>query len=146
MRLFVVPISTRRTLLYCVRITAPAAHEATYIDRITTKAGNTWSKWEKAEKGWQKLVARWGNTLFDRIPFEEWGLKSIPPLTAKRKKEDVANMDEICVAYPSLMLNPSAILDEVRKLATQRQGLHSKWMTWSIVGMPFTIPVGLIPV
>ena len=86
MRLFILPISTRRTLIYCERIApslAPGATKPPLADRIITKSSAVWTSWEKAEKGWQKKVTDYGNALFRRIPFEEWGLKTLPPAVGK---------------------------------------------------------------
>ena len=90
MRLFLLPISTRRTLIFCERvpsILAPGATKPPLADRIITKSSAVWTGWEKAEKGWQKKVTEYGNALFRRIPFEEWGLKTLPPATKKRLEE-----------------------------------------------------------
>jgi len=93
MRIFLLPISTRRTLIYCERVqqqlnggpkaaaaaTATAdANANTYsiasiTDKIVNKANKTWAEWENAEKGWKKKLTVYGNEyVFSRIPFEEW--------------------------------------------------------------------------
>ena len=82
MRIFLLPISTRRTLIYCERIQsqlngshqpAPAYSIGSITDKIVNKANATWAEWENAEKGWKKKLTVYGNDLvFSRIAFEEW--------------------------------------------------------------------------
>lgn len=146
MRLFLLPISTKRTLIYCQRLNNQLSSELTYVDKVTTRATATWVKWEKAEKGWKKSVTGYGNKLFERIPYEEWGLKSIPPLSARRKDVDLQGKEMVEATYPPSLIKPESVLDTLHTLSTERQALHRKWMWGSILGMPFTIPFGLIPV
>jgi len=92
MRIFLLPISTRRTLIYCERVQhqlngGPKAAAATttantdtnpysiasITDKVVNKANKTWAEWENAEKGWKKKLTVYGNEyVFSRIPFEEW--------------------------------------------------------------------------
>lgn len=88
---------------------------------------------------------KYGNKLFERIPFEEWGLKSIPPLSARRKADEMQGKEKVEVVFPDNVIEKGIVNDVLRKLASERQGLHKKKMIWSIVAMPFTLPVGLIP-
>ncbi|KAK3398820.1 mitochondrial K+-H+ exchange-related-domain-containing protein [Sordaria brevicollis] len=114
MRLYLLPISTRRTLLYCQKLQPPSASASAAItassssgsgpggaaspppttkqkqswgDYIQTKAALTWASWEKKESGWQKSVVSYGNHLLRKLPYEEWALKSVPPLTKARQKQ-----------------------------------------------------------
>jgi hypothetical protein len=146
MRLYLLPISTRRTLLYSKRINKQlTTHKPSILDRITDRASTTWLKWEDAESGWKHKVVKYGNKLFERIPFEEWGLKSIPPLSARRKADEMQGKEKVEVVFPDNVIEKGIVNDVLRKLASERQGLHKKKMIWSIVAMPFTLPVGLIP-
>jgi hypothetical protein len=84
MRIFLLPISTRRTLIYCERIQhqingsqqpATSYSIGSITDKIVNKANATWADWENAEKGWKKKLTVYGNEyVFSRIPFE--GTKS----------------------------------------------------------------------
>lgn len=147
MRLFLLPISTRRSLIYCQRLNIQLSSKQTYVERVTNRAGAVWVKWESAGAGWQQKVTAWGNELFKRIPYEEWGLKSIPPLSARRATEDVEEgMEETEVVYPSSIIKPGTVFDVLYRLATKRQALHRRQMWLSIAGMPITGPFALIPV
>ena len=147
MRLFLLPISTRRSLIYCQRLNKQPSSEITFADRITSRASATWLKWEKAERGWQKKVTAYGNRLFETIPHEEWGLKSIPSLNQRRRDEELQGKEEVQVEFPRTILDEEGAQAALRKYATEeRQGYHTKWMWGSIIGMPISAPVALVPV
>jgi Mitochondrial K+-H+ exchange-related len=147
MRLILLPISTRRTLIYAHRLSPPPAAQTSLADRVTARAAAQWRKWEAAEGGWQRKVTRWGNAAFARIPFQEWGLKSVPPLSAKQKQadRDDGKSTRVDVVFPPNVLRPEEVEGTLWRLATERQGLHRRSMWWSIAGLPITLPVGLIP-
>ncbi|KKY28290.1 hypothetical protein UCRPC4_g00636 [Phaeomoniella chlamydospora] len=146
MRLYLLPISTRRALIYCQRLNKQTAAQTGYADKISTKATETWAKWEASTGGWQKKTTEYGNKALQRIPFEEWGLKSIPPLNARRKAEDMKGPGTIEVVYPGNVIKEQDVNVLVRRLGTERQSLHLKKAWWSVAACPLTIPVGLIPV
>src|SRR5262245_10007468 len=104
MRLFLFPISTRRTLLYCQRLEAATTERQGWVDRITARAAKLWTSWEKQEGGWQKRVVTYGNHAFRRIPYEEWGLKSVPPLSARRKDEELRGERKIELVFPGSVI------------------------------------------
>ena len=146
MRLFLLPIASRRTLIYCDRAslksaTSPQAPPS-YLDRLTTKATTTWASWERAEGGWKKQLTTYGDAVFRRIPYQEWGLKSIPGLTAKIREE----RKTVEVVFPGTYLKEERVGDVVRRLALERQPLHRKRMIWSMIGAPLTLPFALVPV
>ncbi|PIB00017.1 hypothetical protein CB0940_03656 [Cercospora beticola] len=149
MRLFLLPVSTRRTLIYCERVQEAATGAGTkppLQERIITKAATTWANWEKAEKGWQKQTTVYANKLFRRIPFEEWGLKTIPPATKQRIADiDQGNLQVECL-YPGAFLNGSKVPEILKRLATERQVLHRKRIWQSIALMPVVAPFALVPV
>lgn len=150
MRLFLLPISTRRTLIYCERVApslAPGATKPPLADRIITKSSAVWTSWEKAEKGWQKKVTDYGNALFRRIPFEEWGLKTLPPAT-KGKLEEVkeGRMGEFECLFPGRFLEKERVGGVLSRLGVERQALHRSRLGWCLVGMPVTLPFAAVPV
>lgn len=149
MRLFLLPISTRRSLIYCERMHEKLASDRTILDRITNKANKTWASWEKDDKSWKrwkKTLTVYGNKALRRIPYEEWGLKTIPPLTAKRRQAELEGKEKVEVIFPGLFLRNEKVPGILQQLATERQALHRKRMIWSIIGMPLSAPFILVPV
>jgi len=149
MRLFLLPISTRRSLIYCEKLHEKAVTERNILDKVTIKANETWAAWEKDEKAvgnWKKKVTYYGNHLLKQIPYEEWGLKTIPALTAKRKLAIVEGREKYQVLFPGLYMHQQKVPEILRKLAQERQAMHRSKAIWSVVAMPFTIPFMLIPV
>ncbi|KAF4635054.1 hypothetical protein G7Y89_g3048 [Cudoniella acicularis] len=146
MRLFLLPISTRRTLIYCQRLNVTTTAQKGWLDKGTAKAASIWAAWEKKESGWQKKVVDYGNEALKRIPYEEWGLKSIPPLSARRRKEELSGKEKVEVSFPKTLIPENTVLDALKKLGTERQRLHKSRMLWCFVGMPITAPIALLPV
>ncbi|EME47600.1 hypothetical protein DOTSEDRAFT_69519 [Dothistroma septosporum NZE10] len=148
MRLFLLPISTRRTLIYCERIQeqVTSGQKAPLQERVINKAATTWATWEKADKGWQKQVTVYANKLLRRIPYEEWGLKSIPPATKQRIEHVNGGKLKFECLYPSAFLSSDKVPGVLKALATERQPLHRKRMWTCIAWMPVTIPFTVVPV
>lgn len=149
MRLFLLPISTRRTLLYAHRldnVAAAAQQNQGYMDKLQNKAAQTWAGWEQKESGWQHTIVKYGNQALRRIPYEEWGLKSVPPLSSKRADDEVKGNDKVEVFYPSTLISQSHVTDVLQKLSTEREGLHRKRFLWCLIGMPISAPFAAVPV
>lgn len=145
MRLFLIPISTRRALIYSRPLSKELSRESSITDRITSKAAETWAKWEEADKGWRKHLVVWGNRVQQQIPFEEWGLKSIPALHAQRNLDKSNEEKMVDVLFPGNAIRAQKVHSILQKMATERQDLHRKRMWWSLVIAPLTAPIGLIP-
>jgi hypothetical protein len=145
MRIYLVPISTRRTLLYCQRLNVTTGGKLSLVDRIQDRAAKTWADWEKKEKGWQKWVVNQGNYAFRRIPHEEWGLKSVPPLSQRRKADELKGTESVEVIYPQSLIATDKVPGILQKLATERESLHRKRLMWCFIGMPISAPVALVP-
>ncbi|PHH88522.1 hypothetical protein CDD83_7429 [Cordyceps sp. RAO-2017] len=152
MRLYLLPVSTRRTLLYAQRLDASPASassrpgQRSLADKTTAWAAAKWAQWEKQESGWQRKVVDYGNHAFRRIPFEEWGLKSVPPLSARRRDDERAGRETVQLVFPAGLVAPDRVRALALRLATERLALHRKRMVWCFVGMPATLPFVLIPV
>jgi hypothetical protein len=140
MRVFLLPISTRRTLIYCDRVATKvnASGTQSYHDRIVNKANDTWASWESSSNKYKKKLTDYGNLIFNRISYEEWGLKTLPSSTADLTPTEIV--------FPGQFLDQKRVPEILKRLATERQGLHKKRFWGSLIGLPFTIPVGLLPV
>ncbi|EKV06173.1 mitochondrial K+-H+ exchange-related-domain-containing protein [Penicillium digitatum] len=146
MRLFLIPISTKRVLVYARPLNKDLAKELSILDRITTKAAETWAKWEEADKGWKMHLVSWGNRVQQRIPYEEWALKSIPSFKTQLRINGDHGKTKVDVLFPGNAVRLERIQQVVRTIATERQELHRKKMMWSLIAAPITAPLGLIPV
>ncbi|KAK5174911.1 uncharacterized protein LTR77_000047 [Saxophila tyrrhenica] len=156
MRLFLLPISTRRTLIYCERappLPSTSTAKPPISERIIAKASETWAKWERAEKGWQKQLTVQGNRFLKRIPYEEWGLKSFPPGTKKRLEEaEREGEGKWECLFPGRFFGDGGkgqverAKEVLGGLAGERQALHRKRLWWSVLGMPVTAPFALVPI
>lgn len=147
MRLYLLPLSTRRTLIYAQRLGVTSTQNETgLLNKATASAARLWARWEAKEKGWQKKVVDYGNVAMRRIPYEEWGLKSVPPLSARRKTEESQGKEKVELVFPGKILPLTKVEGIARTLATEREALHRKSMIWCIIGMPITIPFALVPV
>lgn len=146
MRLYLLPISTRRTLIYCQRLNVTTTSQQGLLDKGTDRAAKLWASWEKKESGWQRKVVDYGNQALKRIPYEEWGLKSIPPLSARRKEEELSGKGTVEVQFPGSILPEDKVLDVLRTLGTERQSLHKQRMIYCFIGMPITAPIAILPV
>jgi len=149
MRLFLLPVSTRRSLLYCEKTPAAPPERRSYYDTLTRKATETWAAWEKdtaAVGNWKHKVTFYGNQALSRIPFEEWGLKTIPALTPQRKQAIRDGNARYDVLFPGRYLPVARVAGILEKLAQDRQALHRRRLIWSVVIMPFTAPFMLVPI
>lgn len=146
MRLFLLPISTRRTLLYCQKSQVLPAHKQTLVEKATEKGAKLWSDWEKRDGGWQRKVVDYGNYALRRIPYEEWGLKSVPPLSAKRRAEEVLGKDKNILVFPRNVIPETKALNVLKTLGTEREALHKSRLMWCFVGMPISAPFALVPI
>lgn len=81
-----------------------------------------------------------------RIPFEEWGLKSIPSLNAQRRINKSDADRKVDVLFPGNAIRREKLPSILQKIALERQDLHRKRMYWSFIVAPFTAPIALIPV
>ncbi|KAJ5516557.1 hypothetical protein N7527_008117 [Penicillium freii] len=146
MRLFLIPISTKRALIYARPLNKDLAKELSYLDRVTTKAAETWAKWEEADKGWKMHLVRWGNRVQQQIPYEEWALKSIPSFKTQLRLNGDHGKTKVDVLFPGNAVRLERIQQLVRTIATERQEIHRKRMMWSLIAAPITAPFGLVPV
>ena len=147
MRLFLLPISTRRTLLYCEPLSrGTSAVQQSYLDKAVNKANTTWAAWESSNSSIKLKITEWGNKMFRRIPFEEWGLKTIPGAPKAEVEGSIARKVWE-VKYPSLYqgLAGEPVMKTLQRLATERQPFHKQRALWCFAGMPCTIPFALLP-
>lgn len=145
MKLFLIPITKRRSLIYAQELRKLGTEKPSLLDRATSKAAITWQQWEHGNKKWQRALVEAGNKALSRIPYEEWGLKSIPTLSSRRKQAELQKA-KIGVVYPPSVIQGKDIPSMIQQLATERAALHRRRFWWSVIGMPIVAPFALVPV
>ena len=74
-------------------------------------------------------------------------MKSIPPLSARRQSDEIEGREEVLLEFPERFLEPKEVQDALEVYGSdEKQSFHSKRMWGSIIGMPISAPVALIPV
>lgn len=146
MRIFLLPLSTRQALIYCHKISAKPVGKLSIVDRVQKKATETWSSWEAAENGWKKKVVTYGNKGLQRVPYQEWGLKSFPPSTPDLQAEQVTDGEKFEVVYPGNVMEKDDVPKVMARLASERKTLHWNRFMGSMIAIPFTVPFAIIPV
>ncbi|KAI9684359.1 MAG: hypothetical protein M1829_002169 [Trizodia sp. TS-e1964] len=141
MQLFLLPLSRQHNLIYCQRL-AKIASERKLVDLITARVSRIWLNWENSNTRWQQTLTRSGNRLLQRIPYEEWGLKSIPPLSPGDSR---AGKTEVKVLFPSWILDEEEVPRILSQMAAERQTLDARRLWICICAIPFTLPLALIP-
>jgi hypothetical protein len=116
------------------------------VDKLTNRAARLWAGWEKKDVGWQRKVVDWGNAAFRRIPFEEWGLKSVPPLSARRKDDELQGKEKVELVFPGQVIPAQKVESLLARLGTEREQLHRRRLIWCCIGMPLSAPFALVPV
>lgn len=183
MKLVFAPITARRAMVYCQRTAVtPLASETPRIDdKMVAKFGAMWKDWESSDVSWKKQIVFWTNKMLEQVPYEEWGLKTIPRQQAVLRRlrqletqeekelleqnaslpeterlpvvqiEDIAKKHheellKVPIVFPSHLATPSLVRERLLKLANDGAKHHKKYMIWSAIGAPLTLPVALLPV
>jgi len=115
------------------------------MERVQSRAARVWSSWEEKDRGWQKKVVEYGNHALRRIPYEEWGLKSVPPLSTRRRDEEMKGTSKVELVYPKALIPTDKVSGVLEKMGTEGEALHRRRLLWCFVGMPLTLPIALIP-
>ncbi|EMR08885.1 hypothetical protein PNEG_02669 [Pneumocystis murina B123] len=144
MKLFIIPITRNRFFLYCHQNSIHS--KPSLIDKFTNKVGDLWKNWGQSEIKWKKRLVELGNKIVDSLPYEEWSLRNIP----SRKKVDQiqgtgSSQYKVTVHYPT-SIGPEKAIFTISDLVERRALFHKRWMIFSIIGTPFTLPLALIPI
>ena len=94
----------------------------------------------------QRKVVDYGNYALRRISYEEWGLKSVPPLSTRRREEEMVGNYKAQLVYPDSVIPTTKALQLLQTLSTERETLHKSRLMWSMIGMPISAPFALVPV
>ena len=78
MRILLLPLTRRQTLLYAQRLTQNEAHKPhPWLVWASHKAQETWIEWGKSDTKWKAKTVSTGNNLLDKIDWEEYSLKTV---------------------------------------------------------------------
>ncbi|OCT53386.1 hypothetical protein CLCR_10535 [Cladophialophora carrionii] len=145
-KIILLPLTTRQALVYCQKAIEKPTSKPSIADRITKKAAETWAQWETAKKGWRKTLVYYGNQGLQRIPYQEWGLKSFPPSNPKLQAEQITEGRKFDVIFPSNVMHKEDVPKVLARLARERKQLHWNRFIGSMVAMPICIPFALVPI
>lgn len=145
-KIFLLPLTTRQALIYCQKAAPKPNSKPTIADRITAKAAETWAKLETAKSGWRKTLVYYGNQGLQRIPYQEWGLKSFPASNPKLQAEQLTEGKKFDVLYPGNIMHKEDVPKVLARLARERKQLHWNRFIGSMVAMPICVPFALVPV
>lgn len=78
MRIILLPLTRRQTLLYAQRLTENDSHKPSpWITWALSRAQTTWVEWGKSTTSWKAKTVATGNRLLDAINWEEYSLKTV---------------------------------------------------------------------
>ncbi|KAH8673402.1 mitochondrial K+-H+ exchange-related-domain-containing protein [Xylariales sp. PMI_506] len=141
MRLFLLPISTRRSLIYCQPTPEPkSSSRSSYSDRLSKRVTETWGRWEQEPYGLKKRIVTWGNKALALEPYEGVGLRSIPP---RSKRSSTANVE---VLFPRKFVDEGLVLVALNRSAIRGQSLYLKRLVGNFLLIPWTLPFALVPI
>jgi len=97
----------------------------------------------------------------DKIPFEEWALKSIdppsisskiPPAEGPRDKSQTGSTTEseekiqaITLLYPGSLCVERELMSGLQRAMAEHEPYHRKWMKMNIFLSPLTLPCAIVP-
>jgi len=83
MRILLLPLTRRHTLLYAQRLTENDSHKPhPWLTWALHKAQQTWAEWGKSDTKWKSKTVATGNKLLDQVDWEEYALKTVhDPMT-----------------------------------------------------------------
>ena len=92
MRILLLPLTRRQTLLYAQRLTENQLNKPSpLLTWIVTKTQKTWAEWGKSDTRWKLKTVEMGNKLLDKIDWEEYSLKTVQdPKTTTAKRVAIA--------------------------------------------------------
>lgn len=170
MRITYLPLNRQRTFLFCQNITLPSVRKTPRVDeKMVAKAQKVWHDFETSDKNWKKTIVRWSNTLLERIPYEEWCLRTIPsiakyqrqikhqfqdeldskhidPTNVLQEKVDAEVLEPVKLCFPTNVLSFEQAQGQLRDITDKALGFHKKRAIWLLILLPFTTPIALIPV
>ncbi|KAG0142659.1 hypothetical protein CROQUDRAFT_49935 [Cronartium quercuum f. sp. fusiforme G11] len=138
-----------------------------WVNRITEIGSKQWLKMGSASvTSWKFKVYNTGESFMDRIPFEEWALKTIEPAfvakpfeslksdasTSQRphgnncKGSNAESTGHIELLYPRLLGPSDQLITWLSRTMAEREPYHRKWMRYNLLISPLTLPFAIVPI
>ncbi|WFD25963.1 hypothetical protein MNAN1_000936 [Malassezia nana] len=124
--------------------------------RIVIQASHAWSNLGRTDTrslfDWKRRLFLFGESIMDRIEYEEWALKgidqalgpSIRTLRARQRSPE-AQPYRLSLLYPPSLVSPSTVIESIRRMASLRQPHHSRLLMYNIVGFLVSTPLFVVP-
>ncbi|SCU92878.1 LANO_0E02410g1_1 [Lachancea nothofagi CBS 11611] len=166
-KLIAIPITTRKVFLYhkhSSEILNVRSNIVKYETKLIGKASKIWTNLENSPRQFNRKLAGSINSLLDKAPWTEDSLNSIPSenyilktvmenqeertLTVDEWLKDAENLDirPIYLYYPESVYSKAIVRQQLEALWTEGLHYHKKYTWLSILGIPLTLPLVLIPV
>lgn len=131
------------------------------IKKMTDTGTKQWNKLANSAQGsWKLKIYNTGERMMDKIPFEEWALKSIDPPhihnkilssesrnhnTGTELKEAQKTSQVIELLYPGSLCVERELMNGLRHSMAESEPYHRKWMKLNIFLSPLTLPCAIVP-
>ncbi|WAQ87964.1 hypothetical protein PtA15_9A88 [Puccinia triticina] len=124
------------------------------IRKLTDTGTKQWNKLaDSAHGSWKSKIYNTGERMMDKIPFEEWALKSIdpPPIPSKIPSPETGSKGEdepsqvIELLYPGSLCVERELMSGLQRTMAESEPYHRKWMKLNIVLSPLTLPCAIVP-
>lgn len=170
LKLILIPVTTEKSFVYfkySLEFLNKSSRVIRYEAKITEKAAKVWQSMQDSNKGYNKKIVSAVNKLLDQNPWTENSLKTIPSesyilkrlddeskiMTLKEYSRAKASTPQkplipkpIHVYYPGSILTESSIRQELERVWINGQKYHKKYGLLSLLGIPLTFPLILIPI
>lgn len=117
------------------------ALKSNYLAMAVNWCDRQWNKLsESAEGHWKKRVWNGGESIMDRVPYEEWALKHIEPAQGVAPKSS-HKMD---ILYPKSVISDKDLLRLIKEQFISRASRHRRSMWIALAIAPITLWVCVI--
>ncbi|MBW0487749.1 hypothetical protein O181_027464 [Austropuccinia psidii MF-1] len=170
-RLIALPLSRQPkalTYFYAQRLSITNQHHRfsdsnrslfSLLKKVTDLGAKTWLKLSDSPPGsWKARIHNAGEGFMDKIPYEEWALKTIDPAVIPstinllhQHSDSVDSSVEksgskpIELLYPPSLCSGKELLNGLEISMAERAPYHRKWMKLNFFLSPLTMPFVIVP-
>lgn len=165
-KLIIIPITSKKSFVYFKHSLNMINKENVFIRneiKISIKFAQLWSNVDKSDKPLNKKIVRLINSLLDKTHWFENSLKTIPSklhilklvampndikkLTYNEYLSSSENLvlKPIHIYYPDNIIPRSLLTNHLNQLIEQGK-YHKKHLWYNLAGIPFTLPLAVIPI